>query len=218
MNPAVIQNETTPKSRPTRRKRIVVAVTGATRAPLTLILLELLRKLDVEIHLVISTWGLATLKYELSAPKNTAEYFYALADHVYSPQDVSASLSSGSFRTDGMIVVPCSMKTLAAIGIGYDNDLITRAAGVTLKERRRLVLVARETPLSMIHLENMLGVTKAGGVVFPPVMAFYTRPRIVEDLARQSVRRMLNALDLEIEDEEDGLTWEGFDWGSKERS
>jgi 4-hydroxy-3-polyprenylbenzoate decarboxylase len=87
VNPAVIQNETTPKSRPTRRKRIVVAVTGTTRAPLTLILLELLRKLDVEIHLVISTWGLATLKYELSAPKNTAEYFYALADHVDSPRD-----------------------------------------------------------------------------------------------------------------------------------
>ena len=192
----------------------MVAVTGATGAPLALIVLELLRRLDVEIHLILSKWGAATLKYELEPPRNTIKYFHSLADHVYSPQDVSAALSSGSFRTDGMIVVPCSMKTLAAIRAGYDSDLISRAAGVTLKERRRLVLVARETPLSMIHLENMLGVTQAGAIVFPPVMAFYTQPESIEDLARQSARRMVDALDIgiEAEVEEDGLSWEGFDW------
>ena len=196
-----------------RRKRIVVAVTGATGAPLALRLLEFLRKLDIEIHLILSKWGAATLKYELPEPINTPKHLHSLADYVYSPQDVSATLSSGSFRTDGMIVVPCSMKTLAAIRVGYDSDLISRAAGVTLKEKRRLVLVARETPLSMIHLENMLGVTKAGAIVFPPVMAFYTQPKSVDEMAAQSARRMIDALDLgiEAEDDHDGLTWQGFD-------
>lgn len=115
-----------------------------------------------------------------------------------------------------MIVVPCSMKTLAGIRIGYDNDLITRAAGVTLKERRKLVLVARETPLSSIHLENMLEVTKAGGVIFPPVMAFYTRPKCVADMVEQSVRRMVDCLGIgaEKDDEEEGR-WTGFDWTRK---
>jgi phenylacrylic acid decarboxylase len=214
------RNTNAPKSGPVthaRRKRIIVAVTGATGAPLAVVLLEQLRKLNIETHLIVSKWGAATLKYELSEPKNTLKYLHSLADHVYSPQDVSASLSSGSFRTNGMIVVPCSMKTLAAIRIGYDNDLVSRAAGVTLKERRRLVLVARETPLSMIHLENMLEVTRAGALVFPPVMAFYTRPDTVLDMVQQSVRRMVDALDLgsELEADDDGLTWEGFDWSNK---
>jgi 4-hydroxy-3-polyprenylbenzoate decarboxylase len=152
-----------------RKKRIVVAVTGATGAPLAVNLLQALRNLEVETHLVLSTWGSATLRYELEEPNNTANYLQSLADFSYSPKDVSASLSSGSFRTDGMIVVPCSMKTLAGIRMGYDSDLITRAASVTLKERRRLVLVARETPLSSIHLGNMLDLTNAGAVIFPPM-------------------------------------------------
>lgn len=200
----------------TRRKRIIVAVTGATGAPLAVELLKQLRKLDIEIHLVLSTWGASTLKYELDAPNNTVKYMSSLADYSYSPRDVSASVSSGSFITHGMIVVPCSMKTLAGIRIGYDSDLITRAAGVTLKERRKLVLVARETPLSSIHLENMLQVTKAGAVVFPPVMAFYTRPKGVEDIVKQSVTRMIDSLDLGVEahDAESGR-WEGFDWDGK---
>jgi phenylacrylic acid decarboxylase len=145
-----------------------VAVTGATGAPLATSLLLHLKKLGVESHLVLSTWGSASLKYELEAPNHTAAYLVSLAHYSYSLRDVSASLSSGSFQTDGMIVVPCSMKTLAGIRMGYDNDLVTRAAGVTLKERRRLVLVARETPLSSIHLDNMLEVTERAQWYFRP--------------------------------------------------
>ncbi|KAF2496465.1 Phenylacrylic acid decarboxylase [Lophium mytilinum] len=211
--------KSTPPTMPRpRRKRIVVAVTGATGAPLATSLLLHLKKLDVEMHLILSTWGSATLKYELEAPNNTAAYLASLAHYSYSPRDVSASLSSGSFRTDGMIVVPCSMKTLAGIRMGYDNDLITRSAGVTLKERRRLVLVARETPLSSIHLENMLEVTRAGAVVFPPMMTFYTKPKAIQDMVEQSVRRMIDLLDLGFEDhihaDGDGR-WNGFEWKKK---
>lgn len=200
----------------TRRKRVIVAVTGATGAPLAVTLLQTLRRLNVETHLIMSTWGASTLKYELPAPDNTPRYLESLADRTYSPKDVSASLSSGSFITDGMVVVPCSMKTLAGIRIGYDNDLITRAASVTLKERRRLVLVARETPLSSIHLENMLEVTRAGAIVFPPVMAFYTRPKSVGEMVEQSVRRMVDCLNLGMDEHEAGEgRWDGFDWNGK---
>lgn len=203
-------------SNTTRRKRVIVAITGATGAPLAVQLLQSLRRLGVETHLILSTWGLSTAKYELAAPQNTARYLQSLADHNYSPRDVSATLSSGSFRTDGMVIVPCSMKTLAGIRMGYDNDLITRAASVSLKERRRLVLVARETPLSSIHLENMLEVTRAGAVVFPPVMAFYTRPKSIDQLVDQSVKRMVDMLDLGIkEHEREEGRWAGFDWQGK---
>ncbi|KAF5971303.1 PAD1-phenylacrylic acid decarboxylase [Fusarium bulbicola] len=200
-----------------RRKRIVVAVTGATGSPLAAALLKRLQELKVETHLIMSKWGGATLKYELEAPSNTALYLESLASVTHSSLDVSASLSSGSFRTDGMIVVPCSMKTLAGIRMGYDNDLIVRAASVTLKERRRLVLVARETPLTSIYLENMLEVTKAGAVVFPPVMAFYTRPSSIDDMVQQSVMRMIDLLDLGVidGDMEDETRWSGFDWAGK---
>ncbi|KAH7096086.1 flavoprotein [Paraphoma chrysanthemicola] len=213
------QHAATTHTHSARRKRIVVAVTGATGAPLAVELLHRLRRMSIETHLILSTWGASTLKYELDAPNNTAKYLESLADFVHSPRDVSASLSSGSFLTHGMIVVPCSMKTLAGIRIGYDSDLITRAAGVALKERRKLVLVARETPLSTIHLENMLEVTRAGAVVFPPVMAFYTRPKGIEGMVKQSVTRMVDCLNLASEehDEEDGR-WAGFDWEGKKRS
>lgn len=207
-----------------RVPRIVVAVTGATGAPLAVCLLRNLQRRGVETHLILSTWGKATLKYELPDGQSTATHLSSLAHRTYSPKDVSATLSSGSFRTDGMIVVPCSMKTLAGIRMGYDDELITRAASVTLKERRRLVLVARETPLSAVHLENMLGVTRAGAVVFPPVMAFYMRPRGIQEMVEQSVRRMLDLFELpdakseseeeeeeHKEEEEDGR-WAGFDW------
>jgi phenylacrylic acid decarboxylase len=198
------------------RKRVVVAVTGATGAPLAVSLLKNLRRLDVESHLIMSKWGAATLKYELESPYNTPSYLQSLAHTTYAPRDVSASISSGSFRTDGMIVVPCSMKTLAGIRIGYDEDLTTRAASVTLKERRRLVLVARETPLSSIHLENMLELTRAGAVVFPPVMAFYTRPKDIDEMVEQSVTRMIDLLDLGLEKHtEQGERWTGFDWEGK---
>lgn len=116
-----------------------------------------------------------------------------------------------------MIVVPCSMKILAAVRMGYDADLISRAAGVTLKERRSLVLVACETPLSDVHLENMLGVSRAGAVLFPPVMAFYTQPRSVADMVDQSVKRMVDLLGLGLaeDDDDEELRWSGFEWGKK---
>lgn len=195
-----------------RPRRIIVAITGATGAPLAISLLQRLRQLQVETHVILSKWGLATMKYEVDMPNDTVAYMQSLADHFYSPRDVSAAISSGSYQTDGMIVVPCSMKTLAGIRMGYDNDLITRAAGVTLKERRRLVLAARETPLSSIHLENMLEVTRAGAVVFPPMMTFYTRPKTVQDLVDQSVQRMIDLLELEIDEhDESGSRWRGFE-------
>jgi 4-hydroxy-3-polyprenylbenzoate decarboxylase len=204
-----------------RKKRVVVAVTGATGAPLAVTLLRQLRSQQVEVHLILSTWGAATLKYEMPHPYSTPAYLQSLAEKTYSPKDVSSALSSGSFRTDGMIIVPCSMKTLAGIRMGYDEGLITRAASVTLKERRRLILVARETPLSAIHLENMLGVTRAGAVIFPPVMTFYTQPAKVQDMINQSVSRMIDLFDLgETEQEDKGgstTRWSGFDWETKRK-
>ena len=195
--------------------RLIVAMSGATGAPLGVRLLEILRDQDeVETHLVISRWARSTIELETSL---SVREIAKLADVVYGSGDQSAAISSGSFLVDGMVVVPCSMKTLAAVRMGYDADLISRAAGVTLKERRRLVLVARETPLADAHLDNMLAVTRAGAVVFPPVMAFYTRPRTVAEMVEQSVGRMVDLLDLGIEehDEDGGLRWEGFDWKGK---
>jgi len=216
-SPAIPPITALPATKTKRPKRIIVAVTGATGAPLAVALLHRLAALGVETHLIMSKWGAATLKYELDAPGNTPAYLASLAAATYPAADVSAPPSSGSFRAHGMVVVPCSMKTLAAVRMGYDADLISRAAGVTLKERRRLVLVARETPLADAHLDNMLAVTRAGAVVFPPVMAFYTRPRTVAEMVEQSVGRMVDLLDLGIEehDEDGGLRWEGFDWKGK---
>lgn len=195
------------------RKRIIVAVTGATGAPLAVSLLQRLRRLNIETHLILTTWGAATLKYECSPPYNTPTSLASLASFTYSPRDVSAPPSSGSFLTHGMIVVPCSMKTLAGIRMGYDADLVTRAAGVVLKERRKLVLVARETPLSAVHVENMLGVTRAGAVVFPPVMGFYMRPGSVGEMVEQSVLRMVDCLGVGGEEQQEEGRWKGFEWG-----
>ncbi|KAH6680081.1 flavoprotein [Plectosphaerella plurivora] len=213
----LLSTTASPASRPKRRKRVVVGVTGATGAPLAVGLLQRLKHLDVETHLIMSKWGAATLKYELEAPNNTPAYLSSLASTTYSALDVSAPPSSGSFRADAMIVVPCSMKTLAAVRMGYDADLISRAAGVTLKERRRLVLAVRETPLNDVHLENMLGVSRAGAVLFPPVMAFYTQPRCIADMVDQSVKRMVDLLGLGLaeHDDDEELRWSGFEWAKK---
>lgn len=187
-----------------RRKRIVVAMTGATGAILGIKVLLALRNLDVETHLIISKWAEATIKYETDYhPKNVR----ALADYVHNINDMAASISSGSFKTDGMIVVPCSMKTLAAINSGFCDDLTSRTADVMLKERRKLVLVARETPLSEIHLRNMLSVTQSGAIIFPPVPAFYIKASSIDDLVDQSVGRMLDLFDLDTDDFE---RWGGW--------
>ncbi|KAH9205246.1 flavoprotein, partial [Leptodontidium sp. 2 PMI_412] len=159
---------------------------------------------NVETHLIMSKWAEATMKYETDyIPSNLR----ALADHVYGNNDMAAPISSGSFRTDGLIVVPCSMKTLAAISTGLCEDLISRTADVMLKERRRVVLVTRDTPLSDIHLRNMLSVTHSGAIIFPPVPAYYVRPASIDGLVDQSVGRMLDLFDL---DSADFKRWNGW--------
>jgi 4-hydroxy-3-polyprenylbenzoate decarboxylase len=194
-----------------RRKRIVVGMTGATGAVLGIQLLLALRRLNVETHLIISHWAEATIRYETDyTPTNVR----ALADHFYSNRDQAAAISSGSFHADGMIILPCSMKTLAAVNSGYCDDLISRAADVMLKERRRLVLAVRETPLSEIHLRNMLDVTRAGAVVCPVMPAFYTRPQSIEDLVNQMVGRILDLFDL---DTGDFQRWSGLDKGGLDK-
>lgn len=171
--------------------RVVVAMTGATGSELGIRLLEVLKSLDVETHLILSDWARATIKIETN---HTIEDVKALASHVHGARDLAASLSSGSFQTDGMVVCPCSMKTLSAIRIGFSDNLITRAADVTLKERRKLILVAREAPLSEIHLENMLYLARAGAVIFPPTVAYYARPTSVAEATDYVVGRVIDQL------------------------
>jgi 4-hydroxy-3-polyprenylbenzoate decarboxylase len=149
-------------------------MTGATGAVLGIGLLERLREMaDVETHLALSPWARSTIRWETG---RQARDIAELADHSYPPGDQGAPISSGSFRTDGMVIIPCSMKTLAGIRTGYADGLVGRAADVTLKEHRKLVLVPRETPLSQIHLENMLGLARMGAVILPPMPAFYKPP------------------------------------------
>jgi 4-hydroxy-3-polyprenylbenzoate decarboxylase len=176
-------------------RRIVVGMTGATGAVLGV---EVLRRLqqcpDVQTHLVLSRWARATIQLETEL---SASDVSELADVVYSSDDQAAAISSGSFRTDGMVVVPCSMKTLAGIRTGYADGLIARAADVTLKEHRRLVLVPRETPLSEIHLDNMLALARMGVCVVPPMPAFYNHPTSVGDVVEHIVTRVLDQFDIE---------------------
>jgi 4-hydroxy-3-polyprenylbenzoate decarboxylase len=176
-------------------RRIVVGMTGATGAVLGV---EVLRRLqqcpDVQTHLVLSRWARATIQLETEVSAGDVS---ELADVVYSSDDQAAAISSGSFRTDGMVVVPCSMKTLAGIRIGYADGLIARAADVTLKEHRKLVLVPRETPLSEIHLDNMLALARMGVSVVPPMPAFYNHPASVSDIVEHVVTRVLDQFDIE---------------------
>jgi 4-hydroxy-3-polyprenylbenzoate decarboxylase len=184
--------------------RLIVGMTGATGAVLGIRLLQELRERpDVETHLVLSRWAKATIELETAW---SVRDVMALADVAHGPEDQAASVSSGSFRTDGMIVLPCSVKTLAAIRVGYGSDLIARAADVTLKERRQLVLGVRETPLSVIHLDNMLALARMGVTILPPVPAFYNHPGSVEDVVNHVVARTLDQFGLESD-----LTprWEG---------
>lgn len=190
--------ETTP------RKRIIVAITGATGAQIGIHILQTLRRLNVETHIIISKWAAETIKFETDY---TPAAVRALADHAYSSHDLAAPIASGSYRVDGMIVAPCSVKTLAAINAGICDDLVTRAADVCLKERRRLVLSVRETPFSEIHLRNMMEVTRAGAIVAPPVVAFYTKPSSINDILDQMVGRLLDLFDLDARNFE---RWDGM--------
>lgn len=177
-------------------KRLIVAITGASGAVLGLKLLELARSAEGwETHLVMSPSALLTAQQELGAGR---EAFHALATRVYPHKDIAATISSGSFRTEGMVVAPCSMNTLAAIAHGSSDNLVTRAADVVLKERRRLILVPREAPLNLIQLRNMVSVTEAGGVIFPPVPAFYLGLDTLDQAATQMAGRILDQFGIHL--------------------
>jgi 4-hydroxy-3-polyprenylbenzoate decarboxylase/2,5-furandicarboxylate decarboxylase 2 len=172
------------------KKRLVVAITGASGAIYGVRMLQALAQLDDwESHLVLSASGALTAMHELDMGKAGIE---ALADVVHSVKDIGASIASGSFLCEGMVIAPCSMRTLAAVAHGLADNLVTRAADVMLKERRRLVLLARETPLNLAHLRNMTAVTELGGIICPPVPAFYNRPVSIEDIVAHTVGRTLD--------------------------
>jgi 4-hydroxy-3-polyprenylbenzoate decarboxylase len=175
--------------------RLIVALSGATGSIYGVRLLQCLRDAGVETHLVISRWGVRTLLHETSFSKEEVE---ELATKTYAPGDMGAAISSGSFKTDGMVVAPCSAKTLAAIAHGVGDNLIHRAADVILKERRRLVLAVREAPLSDIHLENMLRLSRMGAVILPPVPAFYMKPQTLDDVVNHTVARLLDQFGIEL--------------------
>ena len=182
----------------TPKKRLIVAITGASGTIYGVRLLQLLRAMpDWETHLVMSASGALTASQEIDLKRSDIE---ALADVVHNVKDIGAAVSSGSFRTAGMVIAPCSMKTLAGVAHGLADNLISRAADVVLKERRRLVLMARETPFNLAHLRNMTAVTEMGGIVFPPVPAFYARPNSLADMVDHTVGRVLDLFDIEHHD------------------
>jgi flavin prenyltransferase len=171
--------------------RLVVGITGATGAIYGVSLLQRARELGVETHLVVTPAGVLNVHHEMGLDRKGLE---ELADHAYAPADVGACIASGSFRTSAMVIAPCSMKTLAAVAHGFADNLLTRAADVTLKERRRLLMMVRETPFNLAHLRNMTAVTEMGGVIFPPLPAFYHRPTTIEALVSDGVERALELL------------------------
>ena len=173
-------------------RRIVIAMTGASGAVYGVRLLETLREAGgIETHLIVTRAAALTVAAELDMTRRDVE---RLADVVHADRDVGASIASGSFRTDGMIIAPCSMKTLAAIATGVTDTLVSRAADVALKQRRRVVLMVRESPLHLVHLRNMATVTEMGAIVFPPMPAFYAKPESIDAMIDQSVGRVLDLL------------------------
>jgi flavin prenyltransferase len=178
-------------------KRVIVGISGASGVIYGIRLLEVLRLVeDVEAHLVMSNAGRLTTTLETDY---LVEQVEALADKVYRPGDIAAAISSGSFRSAGMVVAPCSIKTLAGIATSYSDNLMLRAADVTLKERRRLVLLVRETPMHLGHLRLLVQAAELGAVIMPPVPAFYHRPATLADVVDQTVNRTLDLLDIELD-------------------
>jgi len=175
-------------------KKLIVGMTGASGSIFGVRMLEALKDMDVEVHLVVSKWAQQTLEHETDT---TLEDLRALADEFYGSGDMGAAISSGSFVTDGMIIVPCSTRSVAAIANGLGDHLVHRAADVVLKERRPLVLVARETPLSEIHLENMLKLSRMGVTILPPMPAFYNHPQNLDDIINHIVARCLDQFGIE---------------------
>jgi flavin prenyltransferase len=177
-----------------RRRRLVVGITGASGVIYGIRLLELLRDHEVETHLVMTKAAKVTLAYESSLK---AAEVNALADVVYREDDIAAAISSGSFRNDGMIVAPCSMRSMSEIAAGTTGSLLTRAADVTLKERRRLVLMVRETPLHLGHLRSMVAATEIGAIIYPPVPAFYAKPESLAEMIDHTLGRVLDLFDID---------------------
>ncbi|OXR46288.1 Flavin prenyltransferase UbiX [Nocardia cerradoensis] len=177
--------------------RLVVGISGATGIAYGVRALEFARKAGVQTHLVVTPAGQQTRQYETEL---SAKDLAAMADVVYRPSDIGAAIASGSFRTAGMLVAPCSIRTLSAIAYSNGDNLLTRAADVTLKERRRLVLLVRETPLTLGHLRAMTAVTEMGGIVMPPVPAFYLRPGSIDELVDHTVARALDLLGIDVPD------------------
>jgi 4-hydroxy-3-polyprenylbenzoate decarboxylase len=176
------------------RPRLIIGITGASGTVYAVRALEMLRKLDVETHLVMTKSAQVTLAYETSLKVKQVE---ALADVVYRNEDIGAAISSGSFKTLGMLVAPCSIRSLSEIACGVTGSLLSRAADVALKERRRVVLMVRETPNHLGHLRSMVAVTEMGAIVMPPVPAFYTKPKSIDDIVSHSVGRALDLFGLD---------------------
>ncbi|MGW8389510.1 UbiX family flavin prenyltransferase [Pseudoduganella sp. HUAS MS19] len=173
-----------------RPQRLVIAITGATGAVYGVRLLQHLRKIEgVETHLIISDAAVLTLHQETGLQRKEVE---ALAHVVHKQNNIGASIASGSFQADGMVIAPCSMKTLASVAHGLSDNLIARAADVMLKERRRLILMVRETPFNLAHLRNMTAVTEMGGIIFPPLPAFYHQPATIDEMVDHTVARVID--------------------------
>lgn len=177
------------------RRRIIVGISGASGFQYGMKALQLLRDQDIEVHLVVTKGAEVTRSMETTWQR---QEITDLADEVHSISNLGASISSGSFKTLGMLIAPCSMNSLASIAHGLTGNLLTRAADVILKERRRLVLMVRETPLNLVHIRNMAAVTEMGGIVYPPVPAFYQNPQSVDEMVHHSVSRALDLFDLDV--------------------
>ncbi len=176
------------------QQRIIIGMSGASGAILGIRTLEVLKPLDIEVHLVMSKAAELTLAYETDVKR---KYLHGLADKVHRVTDIAAPISSGSFRTIGMIVIPCSIRTMSEIATGVTSTLLTRAADVVLKEKRRLVLVVRETPLHALHLRSMANLAEAGAIIAPPVPGFYSRPETADDIVDHTVGRVLDLFDID---------------------
>ena len=174
--------------------KLIIGITGSTGVIYGIRMLEVLKKLKIETHLVMSEWAQKCISMETS---HNVDYVMSLASSTSDEKNMASSVSSGTHKVDGMIVAPCSMKTLSAIANGYDDTLVARAAGVTIKESRKLILMVRETPLSAIHLENMLKLSRLGVVILPPVTEFYTKPKTIDDIVNHGVGKCLDQFDLE---------------------
>lgn len=171
------------------KKKIIVGISGASGVIYGISFLKMLRDLDIETHLVISKSANITINRETDLSINSIK---KIADYIYNPMDIGASISSGSFKTDGMVILPCSMKSLSAIANGYEDNLLIRAASVVIKEQKQLILMIRETPLHVIHIENMLKLARCGVAICPAVPAFYSNPNSINDLIRHTLVRILD--------------------------